>query len=162
MRQATFEHDFWQLRSGEELHRQDPDAFRLPPLADRRNLNRGQAVKLIFDIEGEEEDGSVAVQGERMWVIVAERVGDAYIGILDNQPAYLDPVDGVYLRFGAEVPFRAENVIDIAQPPAEYVEWQLGRPPERVWPRGTNPNAEADNNPFPPLPTATPSRPCGQ
>lgn len=145
MRMATFADDYWQLRSGEELHRQQPDTFWIPPLADRQSLQRGQAARLIFDIEGEEEDGSVGVQGERMWVIVSERVGDTYIGILDSQPASLDPADGVYLRFGAEVPFRAENVIDIAQPPAEYVEWQLRQPPERVWQRDNEPGAEADN-----------------
>jgi len=135
MRFATLERDFWQLRSGEESHQQHPDSFWLPPLAARQNLQRGQAARLIFDLEGEEEDGSVGVQGERMWVIVAERVGDAYIGILDNQPACLERADNIYLQFGAEVPFRAEHVIDIDQPPAEYVEWQLGQPPDRVWPR---------------------------
>ena len=134
MRLATFERDFWQLRSGEESHLKNPDSFWLPPLADRQNLRRGQAARLIFEIEGD-DDGVVRVQGERMWVIVAERLGDTYVGILDNQPACLEPADNVYLRFGAEVPFRAEHVIDIAQPPAEYVEWQLGQPPERVWSR---------------------------
>ena len=135
MRLASFERDYWQLRSGEESHREHPNTFWIPPLQQRQNLQRGQAVRLIFEIEGEEEDGTVAVQGERMWVIVAEKVGDGYIGILDNQPASLDPPDSFYLRFGAEVPFRAEHVIDIAQPPLEYVEWQLGQPPERVWSR---------------------------
>jgi hypothetical protein len=135
MRLASFERDFWQLRSGEESHREHPDTFWIPPLEQRRNLKRGHAARLIFEIEGEEEDGSVSVQGERMWVIVAETVGDTYIGILDNQPACLERSDGLYLRFGAEVPFRAEHVIDIGQPPPEYVEWQLGQPPDRVWPR---------------------------
>ena len=135
MRMASFEQDFWQLRSGEESHRQHSDSFWLPPLEQRQALQRGQSARLIFDIEGEDDDGTVEVQGERMWVVVAEQVGDAYIGILDNQPACLEPADGVYLRFGAEVPFRAEHVIDIGQPPAEYVEWQLGQPPDRMWPR---------------------------
>ncbi len=69
-----------------------------------------------------------------MWVIVADQIGDAYIGILDAQPSF-DPSEDVYLRFGAEIPFRPEHVIEIAQPPRKYVEWQLGQPPERVWPR---------------------------
>jgi hypothetical protein len=132
---ASFERDDWQLRSGEESHRQHPGTFWIPPLEQRENLKRGQAVRLIFEIEGEEEDGSLLVQGERMWVIVAEKVGDTYIGILDNQPSCLERSDGVYLRFGAEVPFRAEHVIDIKQPPPEYVQWQLGQPPDRFWPR---------------------------
>lgn len=135
MRLASFEGDFWQLRSGEDSHRQHPDSFWIPSLSDRQSLQRGRAARLIFEIEGEEEDGSIAIQGERMWVIVAERVGDAYIGILDDQPACLEPAENVYLRFGAEVPFRAEHVINIGQPPPEYIEWQLGQPPDRVWPR---------------------------
>jgi len=135
MRLASFERDFWQLRSGEKSYREHPDTFWIPPLEQRQNLKRGQAVRLIFEIEGEEENGSVSVQGERMWVIVAEKVGDTYIGILDNQPACLERSDEVHLRFGAEVAFRAEHVIDIGQPPPEYVEWQLGQPPDRVWPR---------------------------
>jgi hypothetical protein len=133
MRLATLEHDLWQLRSGEASHRQHPETFWIPPLQQRQNLKRGQAARLIFDIEAE-EDGTVVVGGERMWVIVAEKIGDTYIGILDNQPA-LERSDSVYLRFGAEVPFRAEHVIDISQPPPEYVDWQLGQAPERVWPR---------------------------
>jgi hypothetical protein len=137
MRLASFERDFWQLRSGEESHRQHPDRFCIPPHEQRKNLQRGDAARLIFEIEGEQDDGTLAVQGERMWVIVAEKIGDTYIGILDNQPALLEPSDGVYLRFGAEVPFQAEHVIDVRQPPPEYVEWQLGQKPERIWPRDT-------------------------
>jgi hypothetical protein len=135
MRLANLERDFWQLRSGEESQRKHPDTFWIPPLEQRQNLLRGQAVRLIFEIEGEEEDGTVIVQGERMWVVVAEKVGETYIGILDNQPVCLERSDSVYLRFGAEIPFQAEHVIDIKQPPSEYVEWQLGQPPDRVWPR---------------------------
>jgi hypothetical protein len=135
MRLASFERDFWQLQSGEQSHQEHPDSFWIPPLEQRQNLQRGQAARLIFEIEGEEEGGNVSRQGERMWVIVAEKVGDVYIGILDNQPVCLGRSDEVYLRFGAEVPFRAEHVIDIGQPPPEYVEWQLGQPPERRWPR---------------------------
>ncbi len=58
-----------------------------------------------------------------------------YIGILDNIPATFDPSDSTYLCFGAEIPFGPEHVIDIGDPPADYVEWQLRQKPERVWPR---------------------------
>jgi hypothetical protein len=136
MRLPSFERDFWQLRSAEQSHREHPDSFWIPPLERRQSLHRGQAARLIFDIEGQDEDGAVEVQGERMWVIVAERVGDAYIGILDNQPAAIEPSENVYLCFGAEIPFLPEHVIDIGEPPADYVEWQLGQQPERRWPRG--------------------------
>lgn len=135
MRMPSFERDYWQLRSGEESHRKNPEKFWIPPLEERKNLVRGQSARLIFDIEGEEEDGTVTRQGERMWVTIAERIGDTYIGILENQPACLDFHSDVYLRFGAEVPFHAEHVIDVCQAPNDYVEWQLGQPPERRWSR---------------------------
>jgi hypothetical protein len=98
-------------------------------------LRRGQAAKLIFDIETEDESGKAVLTGERMWVIVAERIGDQFIGILDSQPACMMPNDTAYLRFGAEIPFAPEHVIEIAEPPSSYVEWQLSQPPERNWPR---------------------------
>jgi hypothetical protein len=134
MRLPTLERDFWTLRSGEESHRAHPDKFWIPPVEERHNLQRGKAARLIFDIEAEDE-GKVVLNGERMWVIVAERVGELYIGILDNKPATFEPSDAAYLCFGAEIPFGPEHVIDISDPPADYVDWQLGQKPERVWPR---------------------------
>lgn len=135
VRLPSFERDFWQLRSAEQSHREHPDTFWIPPLEQRRSLKRGQAARLIFDIEGQGENGDVERQVERMWVIVAERVGDGYIGILDHQPASIETSEGVYLCFGAEVPFLPEHVIDIGDPPVEYAEWQLSQQPERRWPR---------------------------
>lgn len=132
---ATIKTDFWELRSGELAHLKNPESFRIPSLAERQNVHRGQAVRLIFDIEGENEDRSIETVGERMWVIVSEEIGAEYVGILDNQPACSNLEDNVYLRFGVEVPFRAEHIIDVENPPQEYVEWQLGQTPERVWPR---------------------------
>lgn len=135
MRLATHSTDLWELRSGEEAHAANPATFWIPPLAERTGLQRGQAAKLIFELEGIEEDGSVGVVRERMWVIVAEQVGQLFVGILDSQPASIEVVDSTYLRFGAEVPFGPEHVIDIADPPESYVRWQLEQPPERTWPR---------------------------
>ena len=69
-------------------------------------------MKLIFDISIGNENGSVTLLGgERMWVIVTERIGDAYIGILDNEPASIEAGGDHYLCLGAEIPFRAEHVI---------------------------------------------------
>ena len=135
MRLANRDQDYWELRSAEESHQQNPDTFWIPPLEERQNLGRGQAARLIFDIESTNEDGGVEVQGERMWVIVSERHGDFYIGILDDQPASIVSSEETYLCFGAEVPFLPEHVIDIAEPPPEYIDWQLSHPPERKWPR---------------------------
>jgi hypothetical protein len=134
MRLPSIKTDYWELRSAEASHAKYGDDFWLPPLEERQNLKRGQAARLIFDIEVDNE-GTIEVQGERMYVIVSEKIGDTYIGILDNQPACSDFEDDVYLRMGVEVPFLAEHVIDIENPPQDYVEWQLGQKPERIWPR---------------------------
>jgi hypothetical protein len=135
MRLPNIQADCWELRSAEESHRNHPNTFWIPPPEQRKNLKRGQAAKLIFDIEGQDEEGNLSIQGEKMWVIVAEKEDDYYIGILDNQPASVEPSEDVYLCFGAEIPFLSKHVSDIAEPPQEYVEWQLGQPPERKWPR---------------------------
>ena len=136
LRLPTLERNFWQLASGEKANAEHPDTFWIPEKERRENLKRGDAAKLIFELEAEHEDtGAIEIGRERMWVIVAEKIGNTYIGILDNQPAMIEPADNVYLRFGAEVPFTAEHVIDIDRPPNEYIEWQLSQPPERRWPR---------------------------
>ena len=136
MQLATLERDFWQLRNGEDSHRQNPDTFWIPALEKRRALKVGDAAKIILEIECEDENGKVTIEGERGFVIVSEIVGDRYIGILDFQPACIETgQDDVYLCFGAEIPFSHEHVIDIDRPPDDYIEWQLGQKPERRWHR---------------------------
>jgi len=63
----------------------------------------------MFDIEGENEDGNLAVAGERMWVIISEKIRHFYIEILDNEIICSDFEDDIYLCFGAEVLFQAEQ-----------------------------------------------------
>lgn len=127
--------DFWELRSAEQNHAVHPDTFWIPSIDERKNLQVGQAAKLIFDIESEDQEGNIHVQGERMWVIVSEIINDEYIGILASKPTSFDPADEVYLCYGVEIPFKPEHVIDIANPPEDYVKWQLGQSPERKWAR---------------------------
>jgi len=137
MRLANFEQDYWELRNGEDCHKENPDKFWIPKLQDRQSLKIGDAAKLIFDIECEDE-GKIIIQGERIFVIVSEIVGNKYVGILDSQPACIDKdQENVYLGFGVEIPFSHEHIIDIDRPPDDYIEWQLGQPPERKWPRNT-------------------------
>jgi len=44
----------------------------------------------MFDIEGENEDGNLTVAGERMWVIISEKIRHFYIEILDDELMYSD------------------------------------------------------------------------
>jgi hypothetical protein len=135
MRQPSIKTDYWELRSAEESHAKYGDRFWIPSSEKRTTLQRGQAARLIFDIEGENDTGEVEVQGERMWVIISEKIGDTYIGILDNQPACFDPEDNFYLSRGAEIPFLAKHIIDIDFPPQDWADFQLSQKPEHVWPR---------------------------
>lgn len=134
MRLPQLTTDFWELESGEARHEQSPATFWIPPREDRENLRVGQAVKLTFHLEGD-DDGAVVTQVERMWVWVSEVRPDGYVGILDDQPGAYEPSDDIYLVMGAEVPFLSEHVIDIADPPPDYVAWQTSNPPLRRWPR---------------------------
>jgi len=136
MNYANIECDFWELRSAEKCHYINPENFWIPDKGKRDGLNVGDAAKLIFDIESEDSDtGKIVVTGERIYVIVSEIVGNKYIGILDSQPASIEPDSEFYLVFGAEILFGAEHVIDISRPPEDYIQWQLSQNPERFWPR---------------------------
>ena len=135
MRLPALAADFWELESAEDRHAESPESFWIPARADREQLQPGQAAKLLFCIEAEKVDGSVEVTVERMWVFITERLDDLYVGMLDNQPASIDPADDVYLVRGAEIPFGPEHVIDIDDPPAEHVDEMRGAVPLRRWPR---------------------------
>ena len=131
---ASFEDDYWQLRNGEDSHKENPDTFWIPTLEERKSLKVGDAAKIILEIECENDDGEIVIEGERGYVIVSQIIGDKYIGILDFQPACIDrDQDDIYLCFGAEIPFSSEHVIDIDRPQEDYIKWQLGQEPERIW-----------------------------
>ncbi len=50
MRLASSEIDYWELRSGVDSHKENPDKFWIPDEEKRKNLKVGDAAKLIFDI----------------------------------------------------------------------------------------------------------------
>jgi hypothetical protein len=135
MRLPSFGEDYWQLESGEERHRKSPDTFWIPPRGERENLRRGDYVQLLFQIEAADENGEIETVVERMWVMLTERIGHTYLGILDNQPACCEPEPDVYLQKGVEVPFLPEHVIDIAEAPSDYVEELLRQSPVHCWER---------------------------
>lgn len=130
MREPDFEQDGWCLEDGEELHREAPETFWLPELKDRQSLQPGDLVKLIFRISVDNEEEPVAV--ERMWVIVRERVGEQYLGILDNDPYAIEENDEFWS--GIELPFSPRHVIDIDR--ADISEASQPLPlPTRFWDR---------------------------
>ena len=130
MREADLETDGWCLEDGEALHRQAPDTFWIPAAAGRASLHPGDLVKLVFRIALDNPERPFSV--ERMWVIVRERVGGQYLGILDNNPHALEENDELWS--GVEIAFSARHIIDIDLPTDASV--QIARaPPRRPWPR---------------------------
>jgi hypothetical protein len=127
--------DHWDLESAEGRHAEAPESFWIPSRPEREQLQPGQAAKLLFRIESGKPDGPVELGVERMWVYITERVDGMYLGMLDNQPGSIEAADDVYLVRGAEIPFGPEHVIDIATPPAEYIDEMRGASPTRTWPR---------------------------
>lgn len=142
MRPANLQEHNWQLESGEARNGAYPHSFEIPPRDRRDSLQRGQAAKLLFELEVETGAGAVERIVERMWVLVTERVDGGYIGMLDNEPTSLEAGADVYLVKGAEIPFWPEHVIQIEEPPAAYLEERLGQPPARRWPRAAPTTSE--------------------
>lgn len=132
IRFPTLEQDSWCLKSAEAQHAAHPDTFWIPPLADRQSVARGRMAKLLFAVRAALKDGRPDDGVHRMWVVVAEKVGDTYIGILDVEPFF---AESFYLQPGVEVPFKAEHIIDIDDLPADYAEKVVSRTPTARWPR---------------------------
>ncbi len=88
------------LENAEQIHRENPRTFSIPRSDQRRNLQPGQLVKLIFLID-RPADGEP--NAERMWVEVIEVRGSRYVGRLDNEPGYISNLKlGTVLEFGPE------------------------------------------------------------
>lgn len=135
MKLPSLEKDFWALISGEARHADSPNSFWIPALEERMSLTVGKAAKLIFEIETKGENGEVERTAERMWVVVTELASPYFIGRLTNQPASAAETDGFYLKQGVEVPFLPEHVIDIDEPPDEFLRALFSEGPSNVWPR---------------------------
>ena len=101
---ATRAIDF-RLLDGEELHRSYPETFDIPPRTQRHVLEPGDLVKLLFEIV-DPPDG--APGAERMWVKVAQIVGERYVGTLANHPVAISSV-----ALDSPIEFEPHHVIDI-------------------------------------------------
>jgi hypothetical protein len=104
MRLPDYDTDGWCLADAEDIHRDHPETFYLPDLAERQNLQPGDFVQLIFEIDN--DDGP----DERMWAIVREIVAGGYIGMLNNEPATITENDTLWV--GTEFAFEYRHIID--------------------------------------------------
>ena len=92
------------LDNAEDIAREAPATFYIPPRAEREKIAAKKLVKLIFRMETETE-----AFVERMWVIVKEKTEDGrFVGILDNDPYCTEEI-----KSGLEVSFGPEHIIAI-------------------------------------------------
>lgn len=84
--------------------------------------------KLIFRISVDDSREPIAV--ERMWVIVRERVGVLYLGVLDNEPSAIAENEKIWV--GTEIPFSAHHVIAIEERDATTIAIAQ-KPPRQRW-----------------------------
>ena len=89
------------LENVEQTHRENPRTFSIPRSDERASLQRGQLVKLIFELN-EKEEGLPGA--ERMWVEIDEPLKNGkYKGRLSNDPYFIaDLVKGNKIDFGTE------------------------------------------------------------
>ncbi len=95
----------FELCNAEDLNREAPRTFLIPPRAERVALRAGDLVKLLFEVVAPDDAIPTA---ERMWVQVLARHDDGYVGALDNQPNVITTIEP-----GSRIHFRAEHVIVI-------------------------------------------------
>lgn len=120
---TTLEEDGWVLVSAVQRHQASPDTFKIPSEARRRNLLRGEAAKILFDIETR-ESGTVIDHGiDRMWAIVTSVQGDRYCGILDSDPGKAEDLN---LSKGDLIDFDSSHICDVAQPPWDFLKTVYG------------------------------------
>jgi hypothetical protein len=135
MRFPKMDVDYWTIVSGEECHAASPATFIIPSFEERRALQQGDAAKLIFEIESEDEFGEISRDRERMWVVVSEVQPAYFVGRLTNMPVGCHRESCFYLTEDVEVPFLPEHVIDIDRPPEAFLDALFGESPKKRWPR---------------------------
>ena len=120
---TNIQDDHWALVSAESRHAESPDSFKIPPAEVRSALRKGDAAKLLFDIETR-EGGQVIDRGvDRMWVVVTAVEGPLYVGVLINDPGRAEELD---LRPGRELVFGPEHVSAVDRPPDAFLVAQFG------------------------------------
>lgn len=116
---ASLETDFWELE--DLLSRgQQPEQITLPEPEKLKNIQSGQAVKMVFLLVLQELGQDPKIVREKMWVLVTDVTENYLRGYLDNQPK-----STADMTSGMEVFFLPQNILEIAFPPQEYFEQRI-------------------------------------
>lgn len=106
----------WSLDSVYDRNKESPYTFYVPSRAVIDFLTVGDMVKLIFLSDEEHEDYC----GERMWVEITQREGEAFVGTLANKPVYISS-----LQYGQEIRFTPEHICDTMYDDPESQAWDF-------------------------------------
>ena len=94
----------WSLENAQKLADEFIYTFYKPSKEVISLLNAGNQAKLIFRFES---DNPEAPSAERMWVEITEKVGNKFIGYLDNDPAYITD-----LKYKDVIEFNEIHIVD--------------------------------------------------
>ena len=90
----------WGLLDAAAQHEAFPDAFPIPSIEEREDLQAGDMVKMVFVLDPPPASGPNA---ERMWVEVRSARNGRYDGWLTNEPSIIADLEyGTFLAFGPE------------------------------------------------------------
>lgn len=107
-RLPTMGRDRFELLNAVEWSRLHPETYLIPVATERGNLLRGDLVRLTFRIRVSKARKAQA----RIWVIISRKIGDYYVGVVDNDSEFSESHNLV--RCGDEVAFRSENICNIS------------------------------------------------
>jgi hypothetical protein len=117
-RKESCYYNFVQLSDGIALAKEFPYTFEIPSKKTLKKLKKGDLVKLIFEIESNDDE---ATSAERMWVKIQEQKGKSLTGLLDNKPKFIQN-----LKIGDLIDFEERHIIateyaeDIISLPQKY------------------------------------------
>ena len=94
----------WKLEDAQIIANEFPYTFYKPSSEVVSLLKEGNEVKLIFEFESDDPE---VPQAERMWVEIKEIKKGKYVGVLDNEPAYIKD-----LNLGDTVEFEERHIVD--------------------------------------------------
>ena len=100
--------DRFELLDAVEWNRSHTETYPIPAAAERTGLQRGDLVQLTFNIRVSKAKKTT----ERIWVIVDRKIGDFFVGVVDNDSEF--HLSHNLVKRGDEVAFRPENVCNVS------------------------------------------------
>lgn len=107
-RLPSMERDRFELLNAVEWNRRHPATYLIPEAAERAGLQRGDLVRLTFNIRV----SKMRKATERIWVIIDRKIGDYFVGVVDNDSEFY--LSHNLVKRGDEVAFRPEQVCNIS------------------------------------------------